>query len=146
MNVLTCSQSTTAGFLTDDRVHVLGRVFSKSAYAGALSRHSEAGQRPLAVHVLTNHRAHLPDTGQAAGERERDAFKLAAAAAVRGREQAEVLRRASVEFGVLQSKDVDGAFVAGGTQEGRVVAEVDAERGKTRNASMDESRSCVSHG
>lgn len=37
-----------------------------------------------------------------------------------------VLRGAAVEFGVFESKDVNCAFITGGTQEGRVVAEVDA--------------------
>lgn len=56
-------------FLTDDRVDILGRVFSKSTDTGALSRHGKAGQWPLAVHVLTNHRAHLPNTRESAGGR-----------------------------------------------------------------------------
>lgn len=34
------------------------------------------------------------------------------------------LRRAPVQFGVLQCKDVNSAFITGGTQEGGVVAEV----------------------
>lgn len=51
-------------FLTDDGVDVLGRVLSKSADAGTFSWHSKAGKWPLAVHILTNHRAHLPNTSQ----------------------------------------------------------------------------------
>lgn len=45
--------------LTDDGVDVLGRVFPEGADAGALGGHGEAGQRPLAIHVLTDHGAHL---------------------------------------------------------------------------------------
>lgn len=56
--------------LTNDGVDVLGRVFSKSADAGTLGRHREAGQRPLAVHVLTNHGANLANTGQSVGGKE----------------------------------------------------------------------------
>lgn len=40
------------------------------------------------------------------------------------------LRRAAVQFGVLECKDVNGAFVTGGTQERGVMAEVDAGRNK----------------
>lgn len=40
------------------------------------------------------------------------------------------LRRATVQFGVFECKDVNCAFVTGGTQERRVMAEVDAERMK----------------
>lgn len=40
------------------------------------------------------------------------------------------LRRATVEFGVFQCKDVNCAFVTGGTEEGGVVAEVDAGENK----------------
>lgn len=36
------------------------------------------------------------------------------------------LRRAPVQFGVFECKDVNGAFVTGGAQEGGVMAEVDA--------------------
>lgn len=56
--------------LTNDRVDVLGRIFSKSTDTGTLGRHGEAGQRPLAVHVLANHGAHLADTGQSAVAKE----------------------------------------------------------------------------
>lgn len=38
----------------------------------------------------------------------------------------EALRRAAVQLGVLQSKDVHSALVAGGTEEGGIMAEVDA--------------------
>lgn len=40
------------------------------------------------------------------------------------------LRRAAVQFGVLECKDVNSAFVTGGTQERGVMAEVDAGRNK----------------
>lgn len=41
-----------------------------------------------------------------------------------------VLRRAAVQFGVFECKDVNGAFVTGGTQERGVMAEVDAGENK----------------
>ena len=43
-----------------------------------------------------------------------------------------VLRRATVQFCVFECEDVNGAFVAGGAQERRVVAEVDAGKNKTK--------------
>lgn len=42
------------------------------------------------------------------------------------------LRWASVQFGVFQCKDVNGAFVTRGAQEGGVVAEVYTGEDKTR--------------
>lgn len=113
-------------FLTDDRVDALGRVLPERADAGALGGHGEAGERPLAVHVLTDDGPHLPDPRQPAERQRGGVFRgerRRRRAAVGG-----VLRRAAVQFGVLQGEDVDGSFVAGGAQEGRVVAEVDAGR------------------
>lgn len=46
------------------------------------------------------------------------------------RRQRLVLRRAAVQFGVFECEDVNCAFVAGGTQERRVMAEVDAGKNK----------------
>ena len=41
-----------------------------------------------------------------------------------------VLRRAAVEFGVFEGKDVNCAFVTGGAEERGIVAEVDAGENK----------------
>lgn len=54
-------------FLTNDRVDILGRILSKSTDAGTLSWNSETGQWPLAIHILTNHWAHLSNTSQSVG-------------------------------------------------------------------------------
>lgn len=51
-------------FLTNDRVDILGCILSKSTDAGALSWHSETGQWPLAVHILTNHWPYLSNASQ----------------------------------------------------------------------------------
>lgn len=58
-------------FLTDDGVDALGRVLPEGADAGALGGHREAGERPLAVHVLTDHGPHLPDPRQPAEQQRR---------------------------------------------------------------------------
>lgn len=60
--------------LTNDWVDVLGSILSKSTDTGTLSRHSKAGQWPLAVHILTNHRTHLPNTCQPVGWRGAEAW------------------------------------------------------------------------
>lgn len=123
--------------LTDDWVDVLRCVLSKRTDTGTFSWHSKAGQRPLAVHILTNHRAHLPNTSQSVEGRGRNNYRVGLFTTVQrhrhrtGRKRL-ALRRAAVQFGVLECKDVNGAFVAGGTQERRVMAEVDAGGKKTK--------------
>lgn len=49
------------------RIDILGSISTKGADACGLSRHSKAGQAPLRVHVLPNHRSHFAHTSQPVG-------------------------------------------------------------------------------